>query len=95
VVEYGMRAAERAASRDDHEEEARWYRYAYDGLRYAQRVDPERSAELMLARGRALREGGKPMEARQVFDRLIQLARHGKASRAWAEAAQEELAQLD
>ena len=95
VLEYGMRAARRAAEGADHGEEARWYARAHEALRYAERADPERSAELMVALGRAHRESGRPTAARKALERALELTRLGQASDHWASAARAELERLD
>lgn len=94
VFEYGVKAAEQAAAAGDHEQAAQWYRRAYEGLRFAADASPDRSAELMLALGRAHRASGHPAAAREALDRVIELAGSGAAA-SWAEEAQRELADLE
>jgi predicted ATPase/DNA-binding winged helix-turn-helix (wHTH) protein len=94
VFEYGVKAAEQAAAASDHELEAFWYGRAYEGLRFAAEANPDRSAELMLALGRAHRASGHPAEARQALGRVIELSSSG-AAESWAERAQEELEALE
>jgi predicted ATPase len=94
AFEYGVKAAEQAAAGGDHEQEALWYGRAYEGLRFATGSDPDRSAEVMLALGRAHRASGHPAQAREALDRVIELSGSG-ASAAWAEQAQRELEGLE
>jgi predicted ATPase len=95
AAEYGVRAAQAAAALGDHEQEAVWYTRAYEGLRFAREMDADRTAELMLALGRAHRASGHPEAAREALDRVVALASGGGASEAWAKAAKQELDGLD
>jgi predicted ATPase/DNA-binding winged helix-turn-helix (wHTH) protein len=90
AFEFGVKAAEQAAASGDHEQAALWYGRAYEGLRFATHADPDRSAGVMLALGRAHRQSGHPARAREALDRVIELSGSG-ASANWAEQAQREL----
>jgi predicted ATPase/DNA-binding winged helix-turn-helix (wHTH) protein len=95
VVDYGVKAAKQAAVTGDHDQEALWYTRAYEGLSFAPEADVERSAELMLALGRAHRASGRPREAREALDRVLELTTLAGASEAWAKAAKQELERLE
>lgn len=94
AAEYGVRAAQAAAAQGDHEQEAVWYTRAYEGLRFARETDADKTAELMLALGRAHRASGHPEAAREALDRVLELASGGGASEAFAKAAKQELDRL-
>ena len=77
VVDYGVKAAQQAAASGDHEQEALWYTRASEGLRFVPDADADRSAEVMLALGRAHRASGHPAAAREALDRVLELTTAG------------------
>ncbi|MFI5308937.1 MAG: ATP-binding protein, partial [Polyangiales bacterium] len=94
AFEHGKRAAEQARAAGDHEQAAAFYRRAYEGLCCLSDADPDSSAELMLALGRAHRESGQPGAAREALDRVLELSAIAGASERWAKAARVELERL-
>jgi predicted ATPase len=95
AMDYGVRAAQRAAETRDHHEEALWYARAVEGMRYAGDADVQRSAELMVSLGRAHRESGHPTAARDALKRALEMTLHDPAAARWAEQARAELQALD
>jgi predicted ATPase len=94
LFEHAKRAAEQAAAEGDHAQAAQFFRCAYDGLGFADDPDANRSAEVMLALGRAHRESGHPAAAREALDRVLELSAVAGAEESWAAAARLELERL-
>jgi predicted ATPase len=94
VFEYGVQAAQQASAAADHAAAADWYARAYEGLCFVRDADADRSAEVMLALGRAHHASGKADAAREALDRVIELSTLSGASEGWAKAAREELERL-
>ena len=94
VFEYGVQAAQQASAAADHVAAADWYARAYEGLCFVRDADADRSAEVMLALGRAHHASGRPAAAREALDRVIELSALSGASEGWASAAREELERL-
>jgi predicted ATPase/DNA-binding winged helix-turn-helix (wHTH) protein len=95
VFDYGIKAAQQAAASGDHDQEVLWYTRAYEGLSFAPEADVERSAQVMLALGRAHRASGRPVAAREALDRVLELTTLSGASETWAKAAKQELERLE
>ncbi|MGD8861375.1 MAG: AAA family ATPase [Myxococcales bacterium] len=95
AMDYGVRAARRAAEARDHHEEAMWYARAMEGMRYAGDADVQRSAELMVSLGRAHRESGHPTAARDALQQALEMTLHDPGADRWAEQARAELQQLE
>lgn len=91
---HAKQAAEQAAADGDHAQAAQFFRCAYDGLGFAEDADANRSAEVMLALGRAHRESGHPAAAREALDRVLELSAISGAEESWARAARLELERL-
>jgi predicted ATPase/DNA-binding winged helix-turn-helix (wHTH) protein len=95
ACEQAKLAAEEAATAGQHEQAAEWYRRAHEGLGFVQDADADRSAEVMLGLGRAHRQSGHPVAAREALDRVLELSASSGAAESWAVAARIELERLD
>jgi predicted ATPase len=94
VLEYGVQAAKQASAAGNHEDAARWYGCAYEGLCFVRDADVNTSAEVMLALGREHGASGRSAAARDALDRVLELSALGGASETWANAARQELERL-
>ena len=94
ALDYSIQAAELAAARADHAQEALWYSRARESLRFVPEAEPQTGAKLMLALGRARRASGQPEAAREALRQALEIGLADDGGRRFAEQAREELRRL-
>jgi DNA-binding CsgD family transcriptional regulator len=87
AIGYAVRAAERAKRLLAHEEAARYYRLAIEGLALLSPPDPARECDLLLAIGEAEEWAGEREAAKATFARAAEVARSLCSAERLAQAA--------